>query len=334
MADQNSPLADLLTAAFRRRFGDAVAVGSLKPLTGGASAETWKIELVAEDTPPRWYILQREAGDERFFGSIPRGDQAKLQIAAAAAGVPVARVAFILTAEDAIGDGYVMDCLDGETLAPRILRQERFAGARAVMAAQCGEILAKIHQIPLDAVDFVPTSDAAAQLADYRASYHEAGVRLPVFDLAFQWLADHLPPSRQRTLVHGDFRHGNFMVDESGIVGVLDWELSHIGDPVEDLTFLSVPSWRFGQIDRPVGGFGSRDDLFAAYTAAGGLMPTADELLFWELFGSLKWGVVCLFFATRHLNGIVRSVERAAIGRRISETELDILMYLRKGRVW
>ena len=124
--------------------------------------------------------------------------------------------------------------------------------------------------------------------------------------------------------MHGDFRNGNLMVDGNGLAGVLDWELAHFGDPMEDLGWLCVNAWRFGNIALPVGGFGTREDLFAGYRAAGG---TVDEerVRFWEVFGTLKWGVICEGMGDAWLTGAEPSVERAAIGRRASEADIDLL---------
>ena len=79
----------------------------------------------------------------------------------------------------------------------------------------------------------------------------------------------------------------------------------------------------------PVGGFGAREDLIEGYEAAGGGPVDRGRLKFWEVFGSLKWGIMCQMMAHAHLAGTVRSLERAAIGRRVSETELDLVLMLR-----
>jgi len=125
--------------------------------------------------------------------------------------------------------------------------------------------------------------------------------------------------------VHGDFRNGNFIVRETGIAYVLDWEVAHLGDPHEDLGWLCMNAWRFGRLDRPVGGFGSRSRLYEEYEKATGNPVQADRVHFWEIYGTLKWGVICQWFAHQYLSGEVRVLERAAIGRRVSETELDLL---------
>src|SRR5437763_17025365 len=114
------------------------------------------------------------------------------------------------------------------------------------------------------------------------------------------------------------------MVDGSGLVGVLDWELAHVGDAAEDLGWLCVRSWRFGS-RLPVAGVGERSALLKAYAAAGGPEVDAPTLDWWEAYGTLRWAVICAQQAATHLSGAVRSVELAVIGRRICEVELDLL---------
>jgi aminoglycoside phosphotransferase (APT) family kinase protein len=114
-------------------------------------------------------------------------------------------------------------------------------------------------------------------------------------------------------------------VGPDGVRGVLDWELAHLGDPMEDLGWICVNSWRFGEIDRPVGGFGTREELFAGYAEAGGGAVDPERVRFFEVLGTLKWGIMCMTMYSIFRAGADRSVERAAIGRRSSETEIDLL---------
>ena len=110
----------------------------------------------------------------------------------------------------------------------------------------------------------------------WRNAYHMTNWPRPVISLAFRWLDDHCPPPPARPcVVHGDFRHGTLIIGPDGVRAVLDWELAHIGDPMEDLGWICVNAWRFGVVDKPVGGFGSREDLWAGYEAAGG--PPVDS---------------------------------------------------------
>jgi aminoglycoside phosphotransferase (APT) family kinase protein len=127
------------------------------------------------------------------------------------------------------------------------------------------------------------------------------------------------------TLVHGDFRNGNLIVGPDGVRAVLDWELAHFGDPMEDLGWLCVNSWRFGIIDKPVGGFGQLSELIAGYESAGGGTVDPRRVILWQALGTLRWGVICLGMLARYESGKDRSIERAMIARRASEAEIDLL---------
>jgi aminoglycoside phosphotransferase (APT) family kinase protein len=169
---------------------------------------------------------------------------------------------------------------------------------------------------------------STGEIAELERDYRSFDWPRPVFELALRWLRHRDPgPSRELTLVHGDFRHGNLIIGPEGLRAVLDWELAHLGDPMEDLGWICVNSWRFGEIDRPVGGFGSREELFAGYEA-GGRRVDADRVTFWEVMGTLRWGVMCCGMMQRFRSGPDHSMERAMIGRRASETEIDLLRLL------
>ncbi|MDX6432679.1 MAG: hypothetical protein QOE54_5045, partial [Streptosporangiaceae bacterium] len=195
---------------------------------------------------------------------------------------------------------------------------------RPLLAAQCGEILAAIHRIPAGAV---PGLDASDQLGTWQALLEATGRPHPALELAVRRLELQRPPQGRTAVVHGDFRHGNFIVGPDGLRAVLDWELAHLGDPLEDLGWLCVKAWRFGS-PLPVGGFGGYEQLVGAYEKAAGVRVDRHALRWWEMFGILKWAVVCVMQAERHLSGGERSIELAALGRRVAENEWDLLRML------
>jgi len=241
-------------------------------------------------------------------------------------GVPAPGVCHILEPGDDLGRGFLSHRIEGETLARRILRNSDFADIRPKLAFQCGAILARIHAVPLDGLPPLRTRFAAGQLDDLYESYRSFGGGSAVFEVAFRWLRDHLPPeAATRKLVHGDFRHGNLIIGPDGVRAVLDWELGHFGDPAEDLGWITVNSWRFGGIDKPVGGFGHVEEMLEGYRSAGGEAIDAGRVLYWRTLGTLRWGLICRRMASVPRAGMPITVERAMIGRRISETELDLL---------
>lgn len=308
-------------------------VTAIEPLSGGASSATYAVDAQHGDGTPWPLILQCAATGSVPEGGLPRADQARLQQIAFQAGLPVAEVVRVLTPEDGLGEGFIMARLPGEALAPKWLKLPDYAPGRAGLTRQCAAVLAQLHRLPLaDAAGLkLPRGSTAEALARMFANYRRFGVDSPVFDLAFAWLQARLEDRPATTIVHGDFRSGNFLVAPDGLVAVLDWELAHLGDGHEDLGWLCCNAWRFGLWDRPVGGFGQRDELYAAYEAAGGAPVNRDRAVWWEMFGTLKWGIACLQLGDDHVSGRLRTVERAAIGRRVSEVELDLMHLLKFG---
>jgi aminoglycoside phosphotransferase (APT) family kinase protein len=319
-----SPDPDLLAAALARVFGPVLHVAGLRRVSGGASRETWLFEALAPDGARHGLVLRRDPG--AHGGASERATEYALIEATAAAGVAVPRPVLLLEAADGLGNGFVMDRIEGETIPRRILRDAEFAAARPLLASQCGTIAAAIHATDTASLPELPVLGASAQLDQYRSLLDTLGEPHPALELGLRWLAERLPPDPPAPrLVHGDFRNGNFVVGPDGVRAVLDWELAHLGDPVEDLGWLCVRSWRFGVDDHVVGGFGDLDALLDAYRAASGDAPDPEIVRFWMIFGTLKWGAMTVLQAFAHLQGAVRSVELATLGRRVVEMEWDLL---------
>ena len=321
---------DFETAAarvFSKIFGTQAHLEHCQRLSGGASQETWSLRGDGK----RAILRRAPGGVDTTTSSTAIGlpSEAALLSAVCEAGVPVPKIEYVLSTEDGLGTGFVMAHVEGETIARKILRDPQYAQAREGLARQCGEALARIHaQARQTLPSTLRVSDAPTQLEEYEVIFRSFAVSRPIFELAFQVLKAHQPSPSETVLVHGDFRLGNLMVDTSGLVAVLDWELAHLGDPREDLAWICVNSWRFGQRDQPVGGFGRLEDMLDAYQAAGGIAVPPSEVVWWELLGTLKWGIMCMIMYEAFRTGADASVERAAIGRRVSETEIDLINLL------
>ena len=308
--------ADDLAVLLAGRLGGA-EITDLTRLSGGASRETWRFTA---DGAPR--IVQRQrAGDERDMMI-----EARVVAAAGAAGVPAPEL--IATGEGDDGSAYmVLEAIDGETIARKLQRDDEFAHARNVLTGQLGAALAAVHS--MDPVEGLESVDPIAWYTEVLDNAIAAGTGSPqpMLELVRRWLIDHRPPPVAPVVVHGDFRLGNLIVGDDGLRAVIDWELAHLGDPMEDLGWLCVKAWRFGQRP-PVAGLGDYDDLFAAYTAAGGGEVDADVVRWWEVLGTWKWAIMCILQASVHLSGAARSHELAAIGRRVCENEHDLFLAL------
>jgi aminoglycoside phosphotransferase (APT) family kinase protein len=320
---------DELTRSVRAWYPGATGVRAATKLSGGASQETWSFEIVC----PSGHLdaIMRRA--PKGYGAAPTraaglAAEAELMQLAYDAGLPSPRVLHVLTPEDELGTGFIMRRIEGETIARKILRDPQFADARPKLAAQLGRIAAGIHGLPRAKLPPLRELTAAKEISELEREYRSLNWPKPVFELALRWLRNRDPgPPPELTLVHGDFRHGNFIIGPDGVRAVLDWELAHLGDPMEDLGWICMNSWRFGQIEKPVGGFGRREDLFAGYEA-GGRKVDAGRVTFYEVMGTLRWGVMCGGMMRRFRARPDHSMERAMIGRRASETEIDLLRLL------
>ncbi|MFC5138091.1 phosphotransferase family protein [Actinomycetospora rhizophila] len=318
--------ADDLRGRLARRLtgiaGRDVAVEGLRRLTAGASRETWSFTAADADAR-RDLVLRRDPpGADRPDGMAL---EAAAIAAAAAAGVAVPPLVDSGSDPATVGSPYLVTAhVAGETLGPRILREERYAQARAGLAAELGRTLARIHAVPLDAVPGLPHADP---VEDLRTTCDALGEPLPTVEIALRWLDRHRPAPVPDALVHGDFRLGNLIVDETGLAAVLDWELVHRGDPREDLGWLCVKCWRFGS-PLPVAGVGTVDELLDGYAEVAGERPDPDAVRWWQVHRTTWWALACREMAGRHLSGVTPSVELAAIGRRVAENEHDLLLLL------
>lgn len=249
--------------------------------------------------------------------------EAMLLQEAARAGVPVPE----LIAWDAELRAIVTGRVEGESIPRRILRTiEATPDLGPKLAADCGRALAAIHRIPGEAVETLPDLREPGRYLDELTSILD-GLHTPIpsLRLGLNWLRRNLPaPPSQPAIVHGDFRNGNVLVSEAGLAAVLDWELAHRGDPMEDLAWLCLRSWRFGEDAREVGGFAGVEVLREAYEGAGGSWRE-DAFHWWTIARTAWWGLGLARQAQAFLDGHSKAIVLAASGRRVVELEYDLL---------
>ena len=326
-----------LAAVLKRRIVGCRDLIACERLSAGASQETYRI-VIGTDAGEVKLAMRRAPGATRpAHGSYPGLEtEALLMSAARSAGVPEPEILWVLRPEDGLGDGFIMQWLDGETLGARIVRDASLAAIRPKLAEQCGEILARIHAIDLERSGLATRLERLSPEQSVRATwqgYQALDTPQPMIDFTARWLLEHLPATFEPTLVHNDFRNGNIMVAAHGVVAVLDWEIAHIGDPMRDLGWICTNSWRFGRSELPVGGFGTYADLVRGYERVSGKRVAAEHVKFWQIFGSFWWACSSLSMAQHYRTGPDRTVERPAIGRRSSECQVDCVNLLIPGPV-
>ncbi|MGJ7565922.1 phosphotransferase family protein [Variovorax sp. GB1R11] len=321
-----------LAAALQRHAGLHGSVDGLRRLTGGATKTTWSFDLltaggrrpmILQQTPAPAAPPPSSGAESLVAPKLDAAEDARVMIAARAHGVPAPTVLAILDVHDSLERGYVTERVEGETLGRKLVADPAYAGARGVMAAQAGAILAAIHAMPVAALPFLQRLSPAQELEVYGELLARTGLRHPALEYAMQWVRGHLPAEWRDALVHSDFRTGNLIVGAEGIRCVLDWEIARVGDPMQDLGVLCMRTWRFGGAGE-VGGFGSRNDLYAAYERASGRPVEPMRVRFWEAFSNLKWAIGCVRRGLSvRADGSPASLELCAVGRRMEEPLWD-----------
>ena len=296
-------------------------IKNLVPLTGGASADINRI--IFEDN--KEFIVRRSIVKDKAVMAIPKNMEAKIQKIVKEYGAPVPEIIMEFSEGAEIGEGYVMQSVGGETIPRKILRDDSYKNIRNKLPYEIGKSLAQIHKTKLEKLQDLEEITFSESLEKLFIIYESFDQPQPVFDLAFKWLENQKILDYEEVLVHGDYRFGNFIISEKKLESIIDWELAHIGNPMEDLGWLCVRSWRFGNVNKRAAGLGDVDDLIAGYESNSKIKIDKSQLDMWQLYGSLKWGIICMVQTFAHLSGAVKSLEKAAIGRRVSETEFDLM---------
>lgn len=336
-----SQLTPRIETHLSERSGGDVSVRDLRPLFGGACQDNLRLkatfatgELAGEQT-----LVLRSDAPLPLQGSLDRSRELAVIQAAVAAGVttpPVYYPGQSLVREGA--QAYFMAWRPGVAIGRKVLRDADLAPARERLPETLAAELTRIHGITpathpdLSAALGPPPGDPAQEaLGALRTSLDEGVDLRPASELVYRWLARNAPRAGEVTLVHGDFRTGNFLICPEGLSAVLDWEFAHWGAPAEDLAWLCVRDWRFGQLDRPAGGFATRAAMRAGYEAASGRSFDPALLHWWEVLGNLRWGAGCLQQGRRYTRGQQQDLELIAISRRAVEMEYEALRLIEVG---
>lgn len=330
-----------LAAFIERQSGSPVEVLALERWPGGTMRHAWAVDVEIARGDARGthrLIYLQDRGGVHVGSRLSRAGEFQVLSAAHAAGVRVPRPYWEVRAggPSGLAPGLILARVEGEVVARRIQAGPALAAVRPRLLAQMGAELARAHAIAPAGLQGLPRPApgqpaAEVQLAEVRRALAAIDEPHPALELGLRWLGRRPPPAGPLVLVHGDYRHGNFIVDGAeGVRAVLDWELAHLGDPGEDLGWFCMRFWR--GVDRPADpGLGPRERFLDGYAAAGGALPGPEALRYWEVLANVRWGAVTLQQARRHLDGHETSLELAAIGRHCAEMEWEILTLLEEG---
>ncbi len=329
-------LADKLEAYLRQQTSQDVTIQSVKLLAGGASRESWKV-VALFDGVPQQLVVRKDLPTTMNESALTRGQEFHLMKRAYEHGVKVAPVRWLCEDPSVLGlPFFIMDFVEGISIGRKVMTQPELAKAREHLPGQMAEQLARIHTLDIThSPDFAflqrPVDQTPAQWT-LQSTYNmldDLQINNPALEFALRWCALHLPESQRVTFVHGDFRIGNLLIDESGLAAVIDWEFAHIGDPAEEIGYLCMRDWRFGGTGRAAG-LTDRDEFLRVYAQHSGVTIEPSAADWWEIMGNIRWAAICISQAHRHLSGEETSVEFASLGRRSSEMQLEALRLIEK----
>ena len=303
-----------------------VSIDDMALMSGGAIQQNWRLDVTANGRSEHWVLRTDSAAT--LVHSRPREQEFALLRAAHTAGAAVPKPLALCTDPSVIGAAFfTMQRVEGTAAAHRIVRSETLGGGREHLTAELGRQLALIHNIDARP-DFLPPHPNLAPLqrfvAEMRAHLDQTHQNQPVLEWGLRHLERNATPTTAIVLCHNDFRTGNFMVDNHGITGVLDWEFAAMGDPHEDLGWLCAKCWRFGS-PHEAGGIGSRETLYNAYESHAGRAVNDALVRLWEIAATIRWAIIALSQAERHNSGVEQNLELALTGHIVPELELDIM---------
>ncbi len=315
-------------------------IASISPLRGGAIQENWSVDIELEGgaSAGRHALVLRTDAPSRVAASHGRAQEFALLKLAQAAGVAAPEPLWLSTDPAVIGRAfYLMRRVPGVAAGHRIVKDSSLGGLRDALAERLGRELARIHAVtpqtlvrlaPDQSFDFLTpasTNPGLDRVKLYRRYLDELDDPHPTLEWGLRWLDLNSRPASEITLVHQDFRTGNYLVDERGLTAILDWEFCAWGDPMSDVGWFCAKCWRFGATDREAGGIAARAPFYRGYEAASGRRIDPAAVHYWEVAAHVRWAVIAQQQAARHLSGAQRSLELALTGRIVPELELEIL---------
>ena len=325
------PLQDWLAGALG---ANSIAIKNAELLSGGAIGENWRSDVKVaggSHAGAHSWVLRTDAAS-RMAMSHTRANEFACPRAAHDAGVLVPEP--IMDCGDAAIIGaplMVVGLLGGLALGPKIVRDPTIEKHGDELGSALGAELAKIHLVrpPHAGLDFLPVPDispALVQVAQMRGNLDTLPEKRPALEYILAWLEENAPPAARVTLCHGDFRTGNYMVEEGKLNGILDWEFCHWGDPHLDVGWFCARCWRFGADAREAGGIASREAFYRGYNAVCDTPLDEDLISYWEILSAARWAVVALLQGARHITGDEPSSELLLTGVMAPEMEHEALM--------
>jgi aminoglycoside phosphotransferase (APT) family kinase protein len=326
-----------------------IKIQSMISLSGGACQDNYlvqidkSLEYLGNESE---FVFRTDKGAS-LFSSLSRAEEFLVSEIAFSFGVKTPRPILLETDSSILGNPfYLMQKIQGKATGRYIVKDPRLNQIRKNLPSILAQNMAKIHSIKpehcenpellkklLGEVDTnSPKGVSQKAIADIRKESINLKEPHPAVELIINWLEENAPVTDEIVLVHGDFRTGNFMVTETEVTGIVDWEFAHFGDRHEDIAWLCMRDWRFGKNNKEVGGFADRKEFYEYYEKFSGTSFDPNKVLFWEVMGNLRWAIGSVAQAERHLSGSDKGIELASIGRRSCEMEMEAMRLIENAR--
>jgi aminoglycoside phosphotransferase (APT) family kinase protein len=341
-ADDASASSDALA----RWLADAAGAKSVRivgyaRLGGGAIQDNFALEVDVDGGPwhgaHRWVL--RTNPSSSVSASASRADEYEWLRVAHDAGVLAPRPLFLCRDPSVLGrEFFVMERLPGVAAGHRLTRDASLVPDADALVFALGANLARIHSIrpstprpsPAGGRGRTPTSSAPPSdnpalvtIATYREWLDCLDDAYPALEWGLRWCERNAPSEYDVTLVHRDYRTGNYLVDDGKLVGVLDWEFAGWGDPREDIGWFTARCWRFAAREREAGGMAAVEPFLAGYRSVSSRSISRADLDYWQAMAHIRWAIIALEQARRHRRE--PSLELALTGRIVDELELEVL---------
>ncbi len=326
---QNNAASGLTAFIAQRLAEDDVRLLSCIRLEGGAVQENWRLVVgfSRNGEPQREHYVLRTSAKTHLPDSRPKAQEFEILRTAWDAGVLVPEPLWLCVDHSVIGaDFFISREVPGRARGQDIIALNRPEDGNPALLKDLGEQLAKTHNIKSlpEELSFLLETDSCPALRavhHWRRELDSLTGSWPALEWGLRWCENHLPEApREHCLLHGDFRTGNYLVDDSQhpqgrLSAVLDWEFAQWGDPMSDIGWFCAACWRFDRQDLEAGGIGTRAAFYHAYEKAAGHRVDAASVHFWEILSHIRWAIIACQQGDRFFAGGEDTLDLALTGR-------------------
>ena len=325
---EDAALARRIGDYLERQLGHKVAVGTMRRFPVGFSWLTYAVPITGleDDGATRELILRLGPGFG-LFAPYSAAPQVLALRSLESSEVPVPRVYWHSEDAGILGAPFLFcEKMAGAAVSPWVPANAPGLEPiyRRALAEQFVDALAALHCVPWQGRPINATAHgvtmqntALRQVEHWQAQIARWAMRpYPMADWGIRWLKAHAPMAPRVTIVHGDYRTGNFLEQDGRITAILDWELVHLGDPHEDLGWASLPMYMGGS--KLISRLAEPDWFYARYSEKAGFEVSMDSLRYYQALSLLKLAATHMAAARCFEEGRFNDMRMPAMGSQIA----------------